>query len=85
MKGRKIPLAGRIVALADVFDALTSKRPYKDPFSVEKSNRIILQERGRHFDPEVVDAFFSVQDAILLIKKSFKDEQESLLLKINEM
>ncbi len=82
MNGRRIPLAGRITALADVFDALTSKRPYKDPFSIEKSNRIILEERGRHFDPDVVDAFLSVQDAILRIKESFQDDQESLLSKI---
>lgn len=85
LKGCKIPLAGRIVALADVFDALTSKRPYKDPFSIEKSNHIISQERGRHFDPDVVDAFFSIQDAILGIKKTLKDDRESLLFKMNDM
>lgn len=51
----------------------------------EKSNRIILQDRGRHFDPDVVDAFFSVQDAILRIKKTFKDDHESLLLKLNDL
>ena len=58
LKGRKIPLIGRIVAIADVFDALTSKRPYKEAFSVEKSNRIIAEGREAHFDPDVVDAFF---------------------------
>jgi putative two-component system response regulator len=58
LKGRRIPLAGRIVALADAFDAMTSKRPYKEAFSIEKANQIIFEERGRHFDPDVVDAFF---------------------------
>jgi putative two-component system response regulator len=85
LKGRRIPLAGRIVALADVFDAMTSKRPYKEAFSIEKANRIILEERGRHFDPDVVEAFFSVQDAILRIKKSYQDDLESLTLKMNHL
>jgi putative two-component system response regulator len=85
LRGRQIPLAGRIVALADVFDALTSRRPYKDPFSIEKSNRIISQESGKHFDPDIVDAFFSVQDAILKINQTYQDDQESLLYKMNYM
>jgi putative two-component system response regulator len=73
LKGRQIPLAGRIVALADVFDALTSKRTYKEPFPVQESNRIIEQGRGTHFDPEVVDAFFAIQAEILQIKAMFED------------
>jgi putative two-component system response regulator len=85
ISGRKIPLAGRIVALADAFDAMTSKRPYKDAFSIEKSNRIILQERGKHFDPDVVDAFFSIQDAILKIKETNQDDRDSLLYCMNQM
>lgn len=55
--GREIPLAARIVALADVYDALCSKRPYKEPFSHEKAAAIIRAGRGKHFDPEIVDAF----------------------------
>lgn len=70
LKGNKIPLAARIVAIADVFDALTSKRPYKAAFSIEKSVGIIKEERGHHFDPEVVDAFLSIQDEILAIKEN---------------
>jgi putative two-component system response regulator len=73
--GAQIPLAGRIVALADVFDALTSKRSYKEPFSIQKSNRIIEEGRGKHFDPDVVDAFFSIQDEILHIKERFADQR----------
>jgi putative two-component system response regulator len=75
LKGGQIPLAGRIVALADVFDALTSKRTYKEPFSVQESNRIIEEGRGKHFDPGVVDAFFAIQDEILHIKKQFADQR----------
>lgn len=55
--GEQIPLAARIVALADVFDALTSKRVYKPAYSYESAEQIILDERGAHFDPAVVDAF----------------------------
>ncbi|MGD9369171.1 MAG: response regulator [Desulfobacteraceae bacterium] len=85
LKGRRIPLAGRIVALADVFDALTSKRPYKEAFSVEKSYRIIEQGRGHHFDPDVVDVFFSIKDQILDIKDKHQDEKQCPLLCMDHM
>ncbi|HPS31262.1 MAG TPA: two-component system response regulator [bacterium] len=75
LKGTEIPIAGRIVAIADVFDALNSKRPYKEPFSLEKSLSIIKEGRGNHFDPEVVDAFFAIQYEILDIKQQFDDEK----------
>ncbi len=77
LRAKQIPLAGRIIAIADVFDALTSKRPYKEAFSINKSNRIIEQGRGNHFDPDVVDAFFSVQDEILHIKQKYQDEEQN--------
>lgn len=79
LKDKKIPLVGQIVAIADVFDALTSKRPYKEPFSIEKSFDIIKESRESHFDPDVVDAFFAIEDEILAIKEKYKDEGESLL------
>jgi putative two-component system response regulator len=69
--GIDIPISCRIVAIADVFDALTSKRPYKKPFSLEKSLDIIRDGRGSHFDPDVVDAFFDIQEEILAIKERF--------------
>jgi putative two-component system response regulator len=53
----KIPLAARIVALADTFDVLTSKRSYKEPFPVNVASEIIKNERGKHFDPDVVEVF----------------------------
>jgi len=58
LMGDDIPMVGRITAIADVFDALTSKRPYKTPFSIETAFDIIEEGRGTHFDPSVVDAFF---------------------------
>jgi putative two-component system response regulator len=76
LKSREIPIAGRIAAIADVFDALTSKRPYKEPFSVKKSLAIIREGRGSHFDPDVVDAFFAIQDEILTIKKQYSDDNQ---------
>ncbi len=64
----EIPLAGRIVVIADVFDALTSKRPYKDPYPLEVALKIIKKERGEHFDPAVVDVFLENIEVILKIK-----------------
>jgi putative two-component system response regulator len=77
LKGTEIPVAARILAIADVFDALTSKRPYKEPFSVEKSLDIIREGSGSHFDPDVVDAFFAIQDEIQTIKRQFADDIQS--------
>jgi putative two-component system response regulator len=74
--GNDIPLACRIVAVADVFDALVSKRPYKEPFSLEESFAIIREGRGSHFDPDVVDAFFAIQNEILSVKKQYSDSNK---------
>lgn len=60
LAGTDIPLAARIVAVVDVFDALTSKRPYKEPWPVDKALAYIREQSGRHFDPLVVDAFLAV-------------------------
>ncbi len=64
LAGDNIPIAGRIVAISDVYDALRSERPYKKAFSVEKALGIIQESRGSHFDPAVCDAFARVQDDI---------------------
>jgi PAS domain S-box-containing protein len=74
LSGHAIPLAGRIVAVADVFDALTMKRPYKPAFSLSKAYRIMEEGRGLHFDPKVLDAFFKCEEEILLIKEKYSDE-----------
>ena len=71
LKGEEIPLVARIVALADVFDALSSKRAYKEAFPLEKAFAIIREGKGSHFDPKVVDAFFNVIDEILIIKEKY--------------
>lgn len=73
LKGEQIPLSGRIVAVADVFDALTSKRPYKEPWSIEDALDYIKKNRGTHFDPKIVEAFIENEDSIRLIMKRFKD------------
>ncbi|MES2793534.1 MAG: HD domain-containing phosphohydrolase [Planctomycetota bacterium] len=73
LAGEDIPLEGRITAVADVFDALSSKRPYKRPFPREKCFQIIAEERGTHFDPQVVDAFFSMRDEIVKIQIELAD------------
>lgn len=62
-KGDEIPLASRIVTVADVFDALTTARPYKDAWSEEEAVAELIQRRGRDFDPQIVDAFLALYDA----------------------
>lgn len=79
LSGADIPVSARITAIADVFDALTVKRPYKEPFTVEKSFAIILEGRGKHFDPDVVDAFFAIQDEILAIRKRFDEDDPPVI------
>lgn len=74
LKGADIPLFGRIVAVADVFDALTSARPYKKPFDVERASQILREESGKHFDPECVTAFFDDFEQVLGIKAGYADE-----------
>lgn len=64
LAGEEIPLSGRIMALADVYDALISKRSYKSPFSHQQAVEIILEGKGKHFDPDIVDAFMEIKDQI---------------------
>ncbi len=70
LSGEAIPLAARIVALADVYDALRHKRCYKDEWSIEDTFNVIKEERGKQFDPELVDAFFQVKDRLEAINKA---------------
>ena len=74
LKGKNIPLTARIMALADVYDALKSRRCYKPPFEEEKILEIIKSERGKHFDPLCVDAFFNTYDKIK--EATFQIEKE---------
>lgn len=73
LEGETIPLEGRIVAVADVFDALTSKRPYKDAWSVEETMTFMRSQRGRHFEPVLVDLLEENLPAILEIKERWQD------------
>ena len=79
LKGEGIPVSGRIAAIADVFDALTSRRPYKEPLSVDQSFSIIAEGRGTHFDPAVVDAFVALRSEILQIQARYQSEGQSHL------
>ena len=74
LQGEDIPLSGRLMALADVYDALISKRVYKPAFSHEKSKGIILEGKGSHFDPDVVDAFLACEQAFVDIANRYSDE-----------
>lgn len=74
LKGEDIPIEARIVALADVFDALTSKRPYKDPWTVEAALDHIREQAGRHFDPALVALLEQQLPNILAIKERWAEE-----------
>jgi response regulator RpfG family c-di-GMP phosphodiesterase len=73
LKGEEIHLFGRIVAIADVFDALTTKRPYKDPWPFNKAVELVKDERGKQFDPVIVDLFLNNINRIKKISNIFRD------------
>jgi putative two-component system response regulator len=75
--GRDIPLSGRIVALADVYDALRSQRVYKRPMNHSEARSIIWGERRAHFDPAIVDAFLRVEDDFQQVQREFHDHDEA--------
>jgi len=70
-KGDEISLEGRMMGIVDVYDALHSKRVYKEAYSHQRSMEIIAAERGKHFDPVVVDAFFKIEDEIIAIVERY--------------
>lgn len=74
LKGADIPLVGRIVAVADVFDALSSRRSYKQAFPLDECFRIMQESRGTHFDPQVLDAFLGIRDQVVQVQISYADE-----------
>lgn len=76
LKGEEIPIEGRIVALADVFDALTSKRFYKEQIPLEETLKIIREGSGKHFDPKVVQAFEKVLPQIVEVMNQHADESD---------
>jgi response regulator RpfG family c-di-GMP phosphodiesterase len=79
LKGDEIPLSARIVALADVYDALTTKRFYKEAYSHEKSKQIILNLKHSHFDPQVVEAFVKLENAFNRVREEKLEEEMTLI------
>jgi putative two-component system response regulator len=75
LAGNSIPAAGRLMALADVFDALTRRRVYKKPMPIDQATRIITEGRGTHFDPDVVDAYLSCRERFAEIATRFADSE----------
>ena len=73
LKGEEIPIEARIAAIADVFDALTSDKVYREAFSFDKAIEIMMDGRGTHFDPQLLDAFLSEKSVVLGIKDRFSD------------
>ncbi|HWQ96754.1 MAG TPA: HD domain-containing phosphohydrolase [Clostridia bacterium] len=73
--GKDIPLAGRLMAIIDVYDALVNKRVYKPAFTHEAALSMMESERGTHFDPELLDAFFEIQAEVMSIADSFAQQQ----------
>ena len=73
LSGENIPLSGRLMAVADVYDALITKRVYKPAFTHDKAKGIIIDGKGKHFDPEIIDVFIAVENEFILIAEQFKD------------
>jgi adenylate cyclase len=80
LRGAAIPLSGRIMAVADIYDALISRRCYKEPYTHAHSTRIMRDLREKTFDPVVIDAFFRIEAQILDIAERYRDEDEAVPL-----
>lgn len=74
LAGENIPLCGRVVALADVYDALTSRRVYKDAFTHHMARSIIVEGKGKHFDPDIVVSFLANEQTFVDIRQRYRDE-----------
>jgi len=81
LAGEAIPVEGRIVALADVFDALTSERPYKSAFDVDYAVSLMREERGRHFDPDYLDLFLAIVDEVVGVVGATRSSSLTCLVK----
>jgi putative two-component system response regulator len=85
LAGTDIPVSARIMAIADVYDALISSRVYRDGVPHDQAIQIILSERGTQFDPDMVDSFINIQDAIADIAQRFGDTEADMQHKIEYM
>ena len=80
LAGNAIPIEGRIVAVADVFDALSSARPYKEAFPIDRCLKILIDSRGKHFDPRVLDAFLRRKEEAIRVREDYVDfERDDIL------
>ncbi len=79
LKGEQIPLSARILAIADVYDALTSKRVYKEAFSHDQARRIIVEECESHFDPEVLSTFLDLEEQFIDIRNRYQDSKDDAI------
>ncbi|MDO8137686.1 MAG: HD domain-containing phosphohydrolase [Candidatus Brocadiales bacterium] len=77
LKGDDIPLPAQIVGLADMYDALTSKRPYREALSHEEACRIIQDESGKHFNPDIVSVFINIRDDFYAVSKRYSDQEST--------
>lgn len=77
LRGEAIPVSARLMALADVFDALISRRVYKVPMPMEQVKQVIVEGRGRHFDPDIVDAFLACEQEFAAIARRLADPEEA--------
>jgi len=84
LRGEEIPLCGRLMALADTYDALISQRVYKPPLTHEEAVRIIVKDKGTHFDPDLVDAFLTVSEEFRNIAREHSDSEKQKVLKLDE-
>jgi len=84
LSGEGIPLSARIIALADVYDALTTKRFYKEAFSHKRSRQMIVDLKGTHFDPEMVDVFLTLQDEFNRIRRENLEDETELMQPLEE-
>ncbi|MCB1966220.1 MAG: HD domain-containing protein, partial [Candidatus Accumulibacter sp.] len=82
LAGESIPVSARLMAIADVYDALISRRVYKERLSHEQAAQIIVEGRGSHFDPDMVDAFIEIQDEFREIAQRYPDSDGDLQKKI---
>jgi putative two-component system response regulator len=80
LAGEAIPISARLMAVADVYDALISDRPYKEPYSHDEAVAIIAEERGRHFDPDVTDAFVACVEDFRQVALQYADHPENIAI-----
>ena len=76
LKGEQIPMSARIVAIADVFDALTMKRPYKEAWPIDKAFALLHQDAGSHFDPNLIEVFESIKTEVLDVKQAWDQKED---------